>query len=161
MVELEQVFKTLTDHGVDFVVIGGVAMFAHGSAHITNDLDFAYRRTRENTERIYQALKQFNPRPRGFPESLPFVFDSNTLLNGTNFTFITDVGDIDLLGEVAGIGTYNEVEAASFPMDILGYEVKVIGLDGLIAAKTAAGRKKDLLALPELEALRDALSKGE
>ncbi|HKP68398.1 MAG TPA: hypothetical protein VJV05_03875 [Pyrinomonadaceae bacterium] len=89
------------------------------------------------------------------------MFDDSTLLNGTSFTFSTDVGDLDLLGEVAGVGTFADVLASSVPMKLLDKEVQVLSIDGLIAAKRAAGRTKDLLVLPELEALREALGENE
>jgi|SRR5688572_15680484 len=161
MIELEPILTALTVNQVHFVIIGGVAITAHGSAYVTSDLDIAFLRTRENTDRICNALQQFQPRPRGFPEDLPFVFDSSTLLNGTNFTFTTTVGDIDLLAEVAGVGSYEDVLASSIQMKLLGNDVRVLSIDGLIAAKRAAGRTKDLLVLPELEALREAIADAE
>lgn len=78
--------------------------------------------------------------------------------NGTNFTFITEIGDVDLLGEVAGVGNYKDVIENSEFKELFGLQVRVLTLDGLIKAKTAAGRTKDLLVLPELEALREALN---
>lgn len=161
MIELESILTALTSNQVHFVIIGGVAITAHGSAYVTRDLDIAFLRTRENTDRICKALLPINPRPRGFPERLPFVFDSSTLLNGTNFTLETDLGDLDLLGEVAGVGTYQDVFEASVAMNLLGNDVRVLSIDGLIAAKRAAGRPKDMLVLPELEALKEALSEEE
>jgi hypothetical protein len=98
-----EAIKTLAQNNVAFVIIGGVAITSHGSSYITKDLDFCYKRTRENLKNIVSALSPFNPKPRDFPENLPYVFDESTLLNATNFTFQTDIGDIDLLGEVAGV----------------------------------------------------------
>jgi len=115
MVELEPILTALTDNKVQFVIIDGVAITAHGSAYITRDLDIAFLGTRENTDRICKALLPIRPRPRGFTDGLPFVFESSTLLNGTNFTFETDLGEIELLGEVAGVGTYDDVFASSTP----------------------------------------------
>jgi hypothetical protein len=92
---------------------------------------------------------------------LPYIFEESTLLNATNFTFQTDIGDIDLLGEVAGVGNYEAVENESVIMELFGFDVKVLSLNGLIKAKRAAGRPKDLLVLPELEALRELLEEEE
>lgn len=103
----------------------------------------------------------FNPRLRNSPEGLPFIFDKSMLQNGTNFTFDTDIGDIDLLGEVAGVGTYVEVEKDSKEVLMFGQLVKVISLEKLISAKRAAGRTKDLLVLPELEALLEIRNEEE
>lgn len=161
MIQLEPILKSLVESDVEFVIVGGVAITAHGSAYLTQDLDFCYLRTTENLEKIVNALSRFSPRFRGFPENLPFVFDLSTLRNGTNFTFTTQIGDVDLLGEVAGVGNYQEVLANSEYKELYGFEIKVLSIEGLISAKRAAGRTKDLLVLPELEALREALSDEE
>lgn len=161
MINLETALESLTANKVEFVIVGGVAITAHGSAYLTEDLDFCYSRSRTNLKNIAAALSIFNPKPRGFPENLPYIFDATTLQNGTNFTFRTAIGDIDLLGEVAGIGTYKEAFEQSELKSLFGYEVNILSVEGLIKAKTAAGRTKDLLVLPELEALRDALQDEE
>ncbi len=161
MVILETAIQSLADNGVDFVIVGGVAIKIHSSAYVTLDLDFCYSRTQENLSKIVSALSGFNPRPRDFPKELPYFFDERTLQNATNFTFETDIGDIDLLGEVAGVGTYTEVEKSSVVFEIYGRDVRVLSIGALIDAKRAAGRTKDLLVLPELEALREVLSDEE
>jgi hypothetical protein len=156
-----EAIKCLAQNNVAFVIIGGVAITSHGSSYITKDLDFCYKRTRENLKNIVSALSPFNPKPRDFPENLPYIFDESTLLNATNFTFQTDIGDIDLLGEVAGVGNYEAVENESVIMELFDFDVKVLSLNGLIKAKRAAGRPKDLLVLPELEALKELLEEEE
>lgn len=161
MIELEPILKSLTGFEVEFVIVGGVAITAHGSAYLTQDFDFCYLRTNENLRKIVAALSEFSPRFRGFPAGLPFAFDISTLRNGTNFTFITEIGSIDLLGEVAGVGNYEEVLKSSEYKELFGLRVRVLTIDGLIKAKRAAGRTKDLLVLPELEALQEALSEEE
>ena len=158
MIELERAIKSLVENQASFVIIGGVAITAHGSAYITKDLDFCYSRDKDNLQRITAALAPFRPRPRGFPDNLPFVWDAGTLRNGANFTLVTDLGDIDLLAEVSGIGAYAEAAADCVVMQLYGYDVQILSLDALIRAKRAAGRVKDLLVLPELEALREALT---
>lgn len=79
------------------------------SNHYLSKSDICYSRKRENLLRIAEALRPFNPRLRGFPKELPFVWDASTLLNGTNFTFDTTLGDFDMLGEVSGIGAFEDV----------------------------------------------------
>ena len=78
-----------------------------------------------------------------------------TVRNGLNFTLTTDIGDIDLLGEVSGLGSYDEVLAASELMQVAATQCRVLSVDGLIRAKQAAGRDKDLKALKELQALKE------
>lgn len=161
MVEFEPALKSLTKENVDFVVVGGLAISAHSSGYITTDLDFCYLRTRENLKRIVVALAPFSPRFRNFPEELPFVRDERTLQSGTNFTLVTNIGDIDLLGEVAGVGNYEAVKKESVVDTLYGCEVRILTIEGLIKAKRAAGRVKDLLVLPELEALQELLAETE
>jgi hypothetical protein len=158
MVEFEPALKSLTNEKVDFVVVGGLAISAHSTGYITTDFDFCYLRTRENLKKIISALAPFKPRFRHFPEELPFVWDERTLQSGTNFTLITSIGDIDLLGEVAGVGDYEAVKKESVVDILYDCEVRILTIKGLIKAKRAAGRTKDLLVLPELEALRELLS---
>ena len=152
----ERVIQHLCDAGVDFVVSGGWAAIFHGSAHVTNDLDICYSRDKENLRRLAGALAPHHPRPRGFPEGLPFVWDAGTLANGTMFTLTTDLGIIDLLAEVSGIGTYADARAVSVEVDAFGRRLWALDLRALIRAKKAVGRPKDLLVLPELEGLLEA-----
>lgn len=148
----------LAKNHVDFVVIGGMAIRSHGSSYLTQDLDVCYSRERENLKRIADALAPYEPRPRGIPDDLPFIWDVATLYNGTNFTFDTTLGNIDLLGEVKGVGTYHEVVGDSVVIDVSGHKVNVLSIDGLIRAKTEAGREKDVGGLKELHALKQAFS---
>ena len=87
---------------------------------------------------------------------MPFLWDEVTLRRGLNFTLKTDLGDIDLLGEVAGLGDFERVSASSISVTLFGVACAVLSLEALIAAKRAADRPKDHLILPELEALREA-----
>ena len=158
MIKLEPVLKSLMENEVEFVIVGGIAITTHGSAYLTQDLDFCYSRSKENLKKLVSALVLFKPKPRNFPENLPYIFDEKTLQNGTNFTFDTEIGDVDLLGEVAGVGNYDAVNKESETKNLFGFSIKVLTIAGLIKSKRAAGRTKDLLVLPELEALLEALS---
>ena len=140
---------------IDCVIVGGVAGTLHGSTIPTTDLDVCYARSAENLQRLATALQSVNARLRNAPADLPFRLDAETLRSGLNFTFVTDVGDLDLLGEVRGIGYYDDAVEGVSTFDLLGYEFKVLALDKLILAKRTAGRGKDLVAVVELEALLD------
>ena len=76
---------------------------------------------------------------------MPFVWDASTLTNGTLFTLDTELDDFDLLGEVDGLGSYDDVLRASTSWDIYGYKISVLSIDGLITAKERAGREKTSL----------------
>ena len=154
--ELEKTVRALLDGGVEFVIIGGVSATLHGSAQVTYDLDICYSRDAQNPRRLADVLAPFQPRPRGFPDGLPFVWDEGTLRNGSIFTLQTSLGEIDLLAEVAGVGGYGEVFKSSLVVEAFGRQVRVLDLPGLIRAKRAAGRPKDMASLAELESLLES-----
>jgi hypothetical protein len=156
LIDYEKALLALASAGVRLVIVGGVAVTIHGSSYVTFDLDFCYARDPENLSRLARALGSHSPRLRGAPEGLPFRLDERTLKAGVNFTLATDLGDIDLLGEVAGVGDYAAALAESEEVELFGATFRVLNLDALIASKRAAGRPKDLMVLPELEALREA-----
>lgn len=155
MIDFQRLLRVLVEAKVSFVIIGGAAAAAHGSAFPTFDLDICYDRSRDNTERLASALEPMHPRLRGVANHLPFQLDSATIANGMNFTLTTDVGDIDLLGEVTGIGGYKQAKELSVSLVLFGLECSVLSLEGLIQSKRAMSRPKDLLTLPEIEALRE------
>jgi hypothetical protein len=153
--------QVLADGRVDFIVIGGVAASAHGSARFTGDLDVAYSRTKDNIDRLIAALAPVHPYLRGAPPGLPFRFDRPTIQHGLNFTLTTDLGDFDALGEVAGGGTYEQLLAHTVELELYGVRCRVLNLDTLITTKRAAGRPRDFEAIAELEILRDVERKGK
>jgi len=152
--DYQALFEALADREVDFVVIGAVALVLHGSARVTRDLDICYSRERANLERLAKALKPFAPTLRGAPENLPFTLDVATLRAGLNFTLRSSAGDLDLIGEVTGIGGYPAVRRLSLVMSVYGRDIHVLGLDGLERVKRAAGRLKDLADLAEIVEIR-------
>jgi hypothetical protein len=159
MTQFEELLAALSREGVAFVIIGGIAATLHGSARLTNDLDIAYERSRGNIERLSAAIAPFQPYLRGAPAGLPFRFDADTIQRGLNFTLRTTAGDIDVLGEVTGVGTFEAVKRESVEAQLFGSPYAVINLDALIRAKRAAGRAKDLEVIAELEALREERSR--
>jgi hypothetical protein len=154
--QFQKAVQVLSDAAVEFIVIGGVAATFHGSARVTYDLDICYAKSSGNLRRLAKALAPFHPRPRGFPSDVPFVWDEVTLRNGIVFTLQTDIGEIDLLREVSGLGGYEDVKHHSIIVQAFEREIATLDLPGLIRAKRAAGREKDLSALDELESLLEA-----
>ena len=156
MSDIRDLLRALAKADARVVVVGGVAVQLQGSAYTTQDIDFAYDRTRENAQRIAHALKPFNPRPRNYPDGVPFIFDASTLMSNEVLTLETTAGDVDLLGAIKGLGGFREVDAAAEPLPFEGFQVRVLTVDALIVAKRAAGRPKDEAGLVELEAIREA-----
>ncbi len=158
MIDIEKAIVAMASNEVDFVVIGNVALSIHATAYITFDIDFAYSWSKGNLVKVAKALAPYEPRPRGFPKELPFIWDATTLSNASTFTLDTSIGDIDLLSEVKGLGDFGDVLASSERVELWGFSVNVLSIDGLIAAKSAAGREKDIPGLKHLEAIREAIS---
>ena len=154
MIQFEKVLRHLTDNGVEFVVIGGLAVISHGHARATVDLDVCYARSPENVKRLVDALAPLSPKLRGAPPELPFFWDVQTLRNGLNFTLTTTAGDIDVLGEVTGLGGYGEMALRAVVVELYGLTIKILSLEDLIRSKAAAGRAKDLVDLEALRALQ-------
>jgi len=151
----------LADAEVDFVVIGGVAAQAHGSAQLTFDLDVAYERSDENLSRIVEVLHSLHARLRGAPADIPFQLDARAIRAGANFTFTTDYGSVDILADPAGAPRYEKLRGDALLQEIEDRGVRFAAIDHLIAMKDAAGRAKDKIAAAELRVLADEIRRRE
>ena len=158
--DLKRLIEALVAERVDFVVIGAVALVLHGSPRVTKDLAICYGRTPDNLERLAAALRPFRPTLRGAPPDLPFELDARSLYSGLNFTLQSELGDIDLLGEVSGVGGYEQAVADAVLMEVYGHPVRVMSLSNLERAKRAAGRLKDLADLEEIAELQRRAGPG-
>jgi hypothetical protein len=159
MEEISQQLELLARYRVECVIVGGVAAALYGSSIPTYDVDVCYARDKDNLDRLAQALIAVHASLRGAPTGLPFMLDAETLRRGLNFTFDTDLGPLDLLGEVSGVGGFAEAREGASIYELFGHPYPVLAIDKLIAAKRAAGRKKDLDIIPELEAIRELMEK--
>jgi hypothetical protein len=153
--------QALDRHGVDGVLVGGLAGLAHGSSYPTYDLDIAYSRDRSNLKRLVDALREIGVTLRGAPADLPFQLEVETLANGANFTFDTEFGSFDILGDIAGVKSYDELRRNSKTDEIFGVQVRIASLDHLIAMKRAANRTKDQLMVMEYVELADEIRRLE
>ena len=147
--------RALRDASVEFVLIGGVAARLHGSPSLTRDVDICYSRDKDNLERLAAVLRALNARLRGVDDDVPFLLDARTLHAGGNFTFVTDVGDIDILAMPAGVNGFDELARKAELVDLDGFSVRLATLDDLIRMKRAAGRAKDRAEVEILAALRE------
>lgn len=154
MTRFHDIIGRLSSGQVEFVVIGGLAVIAHGHVRATSDVDICYARSPGNVRKLAAALTPLHPRLRGAPADLPFFWDEDTLRNGLNFTLTTDVGDVDLLGEVAGLGGYADIVFQAVEVELYGAPVLILGFEDLVRSKAAAGRAKDLLDLEALRAMK-------
>jgi hypothetical protein len=160
MTWLERLLGALSDAGVEFILVGGMAARAHGSARLTEDVDISYSRSEANLARLVAALAPLEPYLRGAPPGLPFEWSAKTLRHGLNFTLTTTSGDIDLLGEITGGGRYEDLLPHSTGVPVFGRDIRILDLPWLIRVKRAAGRPKDLEAIAELEALQEEIERA-
>ena len=107
------------------------------------------------------ALAPLKPYLRGAPPGLPFDWGEETIRKGLNFTLITGLGALDLLGEITGGGTYEDILPHSLKLELHVTKCLCLGLDQLIKVKRAAGRPKDFEAIAELEAIREEQNRAQ
>jgi predicted nucleotidyltransferase len=155
--DFARLLGALDKTGVEYILIGGVAATVHGSSRLTQDVDICYARTDANVDRLVRALRPLKPYLRGTPRGLPFEWSAATLRAGLNFTLTTTAGEIDLLGEVTGGGSYNDLMRHTIEITLFTHRTRCLNLEWLIATKRAAGRPRDFEAIAELEALREEI----
>jgi hypothetical protein len=150
------ILQLLTAKGVDFVVIGGIAAVLHGSGRNTFDLDICYATDDANLRALGEVLVDLEAQPKGLKEKVPFVPDGRTLRNVEVLTLTTSLGEVDVLAKPSGAPRYDSLRKHADRFDLGGFSVLVAGIDDLLAMKVAAGRKKDLADVEELEAIKRA-----
>ena len=153
-----RVLRHLQEGGVRYVVIGGVAANLLGSPTVTADVDICYARDQSNLEALAGVLGALHARLRGADPGLPFRLDAKTLRAGDSFRFVTDAGDLDVLGTPAGTQGFDDLVRAATRTDVDGFAVLVADIDDLIRMKLAAGRPKDRIEAEVLGALREELA---
>jgi hypothetical protein len=158
----EFLLATLGRHGVEFVVIGGVAATIHGSTLATFDVDVTPRRTRDNLARLSDALAEVNARIRDDEggAGLRFSHDAASLADAEMWNLTTDAGDLDLSFLPAGTDGFDDLARDAIRVDIAGTTLLVASLADVIRSKEAADREKDRAALPLLRKLLSDLSEA-
>ena len=152
--------RLFVERGVDFVVIGGVALVVHGSSRFTRELDVCYATDPTNLDLLGSALVELQARLRGVEEDVPFVPDGRALRRTGILCLETREGPVDLLFQPAGAPPYDELRRRAVRMDLGGFGVLVASLDDLAAIKRAAGRPIDLIDLEEIEVIRRLTESG-
>jgi hypothetical protein len=162
--QADALFRVLADHGVDYVVVGGLAAVVHGAARVTFDIDVVPDWSVENLDRLAAALRSVDAKLRvpGDSEPVASELSAGSLGDFEVSTWRTTVGDLDVIvGTPRGRGLpldgYRELHGRAQARAAFGLTILVADLDDVIASKEALGREPDLAALPELHRLRDRL----
>ncbi len=140
---------------VEFVVVGGVACVLHGASYVTYDLDICISLAPQNLYRLETAVEDLHPFHRLAANKLPLELTEELCTRLKNLYLQTDLGVLDCLGEIAGVGDYNKVAERSVVFSFPFGGCRVLSLDALIEAKETIGREKDPRALRFLYAIRD------
>lgn len=140
---------------MEFVLCGGLAAFLQGSSILTTDVDVVCDMSSENISRLFGAVKDLHPYHRMTPGRILFSLEQLTAQPFQNIYLATDWGQLDCLGNVKGIGGYGECLKLSEPIEMSGFTTMTLTLEGILIAKRAMGRPRDLQAVFELEAARE------
>lgn len=154
----EDVFKTLNDYAVSYIVVGGIAALMHSSPYPTFDTDVCPETSRENLDRLASALRQMNARifTDAVPEGLPFSPDASFLAENPILNLITDFGRVDLISMPAGSQGYPDLARDAITVMIDDLPVKVASLPDVIRTKAAVTSRDD----PSLPVLREILERS-
>ncbi len=146
-----QILDRLNKSGVPYILIGGMAARAHGSSVNTEDLDICIAACDEHFRRIIQVFQDVHPRYRMQPDEPPLSPDHPWLPGLKNLYLRTDLGQVDVLGELPGTGDYNTIRDRTIDVDFAGINCRVLDIPTLIESKLRAGRPKDQQAARELQ----------
>ena len=155
------ILARLQQHGVEFVLIGGVCGVMHGAGLVTLDLDICCRFGAANLRRLEAALKDLHPWHRLTPNQLPFELTDALCSSLKNLYLQTDLGKLDCLGDVKGVGDYDAALKRSDLFQMSFGAIRMFDLDTLIASKEAAGRDKDQYAVRLLRVVAEKKQRGQ
>lgn len=158
----ERILEVLDRHGLRYVLIGGMAAFLHGAAHITEDVDITPEHNPENLRRLSAALRDLGARVRtpGVEGGLAFDHDATSLGAAGVWNLVTSFGDLDISFVPTGTQGYVDLVRDAVTISVLGVTTTLASLADIVRSKEAAGRPKDLLALPTLRRLLDEREPG-
>lgn len=163
--DTERILRTLDAHGVDYVLIGGIACLMHGASRVTVDADLVAAADRANLGRLFDVLGDLraavlvSERRMAMEDGDPWEVESlrrgpDALVEAQTWHFTTDAGPLDIVFQAAGVGDYHDHLPRAEVLEVFGTQVRVAGLDDLISSKEALLREKDTSILSELHAIR-------
>jgi len=148
--DFSQIIKILKDHGIDFVLIGGLAAVVYGSSQVTQDIDICIEFTPDNLKKLRKCFRGYNPVHRMTTKHLSFLEFPEDVTTLKNVYLETDLGVIDILSHVTAVGTYQDLLKSAEEIDLFGYTCHVISIQDLIKSKKEMARFKDKIVAQEL-----------
>jgi hypothetical protein len=159
--ELNRLLQLLCDAEIPFVIVGGFAGMLHGSSLVTRDLDVCALLTTEIVEKLRHGLRELNPTHRFTPERPSFLKDTDDNAGWKNLYLQTDIGPVDILSSITGVGDFERVNSSAITIQLFGRDIRVISIEDLISAKETLGREKDRLAAKELRAIKERIDRNK
>jgi hypothetical protein len=156
MQNLSELTKRLVEAQVEFVLIGGFAAVAHGVTLVTRDVEICCRFSEANLMRIQRSLAELHPRHRSKPE-LALALTPEQCAGLKNLYLKTDLGILDCLGEVLGVGDFESVVRRSVRLEMPFGSCRVLDIDALILAKEATNRDHDRITVLQLREIKKHL----
>lgn len=153
MQNLSELTRRLIAGQVEFVLVGGFAAVAHGVTLVTRDVDICCRFSEANLMRVQRALADLHPVHRSRPD-LPLALTPDQCASLRNLYLKTDLGVLDCLGEVLGVGNFDEVTRHSVEVELPSGKCRVLGIDALIRAKEAMNRDHDRITVKHLQEIK-------
>jgi hypothetical protein len=154
---LSELTRRLVEAQVEFVLIGGFAAVAHGATLVTRDVDICCRFTAANLQRIHSAIGDLHPVHRSRPD-LPLELTPEACIRLKNLYLKTDLGVVDCLSEVLGVGDFDAVVTQSVEVQLPFGHCRILDLEGLIRAKEAMDRDHDRITVRQLREIKKRLS---
>jgi len=146
--------RRLTDAGIDFVIVGGYAGVVHGCTYVTQDIDICCVFAPASLLALQKALTDLHPVHRMTPGRKPLNLTAESAAQFTNLYLDTDLGRLDCLSIIEGLGDFARVKQASESIEVEGIRLHVLTIDALIQTKQVMNRPRDREALHQLQALK-------
>lgn len=147
--------RALTDGGVDFVVIGGIAVMAHGYVRATADTDITANPDLQNLERLSAVLKSLDAALPGADPIAADPMSARSLSFGGNPRFETSLGRLHIVQSPAGAPNYSDLVDRAISVDLGALTLQICAYSDLVKMKEATARDQDHLDLTALREARD------
>ena len=146
--------ERLVNADVDFVIIGGFAGIVYGCTYVNQDIDICCDFSPSTLLGLQRAISDLHPVHRMTPKRKKLQLTEQTCVQFKDLYLDTDIGQLDCLSFIDGLGDYNQVKGESELIEVEEMKMRVLSLDALIKAKKSMSRPRDKEAVLQLEAIR-------